>query len=139
MLACSLPLCAQSWDVLRALKPGDRIKVLDTSGQESKGAFTSASVDAITVQSGGAQIAIERPRVRRIQVRSNARRARNILVGAGIGLAIGVTVDQTVGRYLRNESGDSYRALTYIAPIAVLAGIPAAIPAYRTIYRIPRK
>jgi preprotein translocase subunit SecD len=62
---------------------------------------------------------------------------RNILIGAGIGLAVGVAVDQTVGTYFRNEQGNNggARAVTYIAPIALFAGIGAALSPYRTIYR----
>ena len=138
LLACGLPLCGQSWDVLRGLYPGDRIKILDNAGQEFKGAFTSATADSISMKSDNRELAIERPRVRRVQVRASSRRVRNILIGVGLGLAVGVTVDQTVGTYLRNEAGESRRALTYIAPIALCAGIGAALPAYRTVYRMRR-
>jgi hypothetical protein len=62
---------------------------------------------------------------------------RNILIGAGIGLAVGIAVDRTLGTYIRNERGDiaGVRALTYAAPIALFAGIGAALAPYRTIYR----
>ena len=137
LLACGLPLSAQSWDALRELKPGDTISVLDTAGHERKGAFTAFSTDAIGLEASGAQVSIERLRVRRVRVRSNARRARNAVIGAAIGVAIGVTVDRTLGEYLRNEGHGSSlsRAVTYIAPIALLGGIGAAFPAYRTVYR----
>jgi hypothetical protein len=82
------------------------------------------------------RIAIERNKVRRVQVRSGARRVRNLVIGAAIGLAVGVTVDQTVGAYLRNETGDSGRGITYAAPIVVFGGIGAALPGYRTVYRM---
>ena len=64
---------------------------------------------------------------------------RNVLIGAGIGVALGVTIDQTLGAYFRNEAGenDGARALTYIAPIAIFSAIGAALPSYRTIYRAP--
>jgi hypothetical protein len=57
------------------------------------------------------------------------RRVRNFVIAAAIGLAMGVTVDQTLGAYLRNETGDSHRAVTYIAPIALFGGVAAVLPA----------
>ena len=135
--ALSLSLSAQSWDSLRSLKSGDPIKILDTSGQESKGAFRAVTDGAITLATGKSETSVERPRVRRVQVRSGSRRVRNAVIGAAIGLAIGVTVDQTLGAYLRNETGDSGRAVTYAVPIGLFGGIGAALPGYRTVYRAP--
>jgi len=62
-----------------------------------------------------------------------------VLIGAGIGAALGITIDQTFGVYLRNETGETpgARAITYIAPIGIFAAIGAALPNYRTIYRAP--
>lgn len=134
-MACA-PLPAQSWDALGNL-PGKHVKVLDTSGEERRGICDSVSADAITVQTGKHQFAIERAKVRRLQVRSGARRVRNIVIGAAIGVAVGVAVDQTVGAYLRNETGDSGRGLTYAIPIALFGGIGAVLSGYRTVYRIP--
>jgi hypothetical protein len=137
LMACGVPLSAQSWDALRALKPGDAVNVLDTTGKERKGGFTAFSTDAISLQTRGGEVSIERARVRRVQVRSNALRARIAVIGVGIGVAVGVAVDQTLGAYLRNEGGQSGggRAVTYIAPIALFGGL-GALPAYRTIYRV---
>jgi hypothetical protein len=129
-------LAGQSWDALRDLKQGDRLKVQDSAGQEVRGAFAAYSADAITVETSKGQVAIDRPKVRRVQVRSASHRARNAIIGAAIGVALAVTIDQTVGAYLRNETGDSGRAITYIAPIAGLGALGAAFPAYRTIYRV---
>ena len=136
LCAWGLTLSAQSWDELRGLKAGDQIKVLDTGGREYKGAFRSVSNDAISLDTGKNEAAIERPRVRRVEVRSGSRRARNAVIGAAVGLAIGVLVDQTLGAYLRNETGESGRAVTYVAPIALFGGLGAAFPAYKTLYRL---
>lgn len=135
LLGCGVPLGAQSWDTLRGLNPGDPIKVVDRAGQEHKGTFAAVSEAVLSVQTHDGAVAFDRARVRRVQVRSSSRRLRHILIGAAIGLAVGVAVDQTVGTYLRNESGDSYRAATYIAPIAIFGGIGAAVSPYHTVYR----
>lgn len=137
LACCGLPLPAQSWDALHALGPRDKVRVLDTDHRELKGEFRSVSEHGISVESGKGVAEIERGRVRRVQVRSSSRRVRNILIGVGIGVAVGVAVDQSAGHYFRNETGESgaARAATYAVPIALFAGIGAAMPIYRTIYR----
>src|SRR5579872_1786134 len=122
LFAFGLPLCAQAWEELRDLKPGDRVRIVETSGHEYQGAFRAVSADSLTIAAGAKEVAVERPKIRRVQVRSSSRRVRNVVIGVAIGLAIGVTVDQTVGAYLRNETGDSGRGVTYAAPIAVFGG-----------------
>ncbi len=136
LLAFGIPLHAQSWDELRGLKAGDRTIVQDTAGQDHKGAFRAVSAEAIAIETDKGEAAIERSKIRRVQVRSNQRRVRNAVIGAAIGVAIGVTVDQTLGAYLRNESNGSGRAVTYAAPIGLFGGLGAALPAYRTVYRL---
>jgi hypothetical protein len=137
VVAAGLPVSAQSWETLRGLKPGDRVKVQETGGQEHSGALRAVSADAISVAGGNGEVAIEKARVRTVKVRASGRRVRNLLIGAAIGVAVGITVDNTLGTYFRNESGqtDGARAVTYIAPIAILGGIGAALPAYRTVYK----
>ena len=137
LLACAIPLSGQSWETLRGLKPGDRVVVLDSGRKEHKGAFTSVSDQALSFESGKSQVSIERANVRRVQVPSGSRRLRRALIGIGIGVAIGAVADQTLGAYVRNEYGEGSgaRALTYIAPIALVGGIAAAVPAYKTVYR----
>ena len=125
-------LHAQSWDSLRAVQ-GQHVKVTDSSGATHKGVCQTVSADAITLEGTAA---IERGKVRRVEVRSGARRVRNAVIGVAIGVAVGVTVDHTVGTYMRNETGDSARAVTYVAPIALFGGIGAALSGYRTVYRV---
>ena len=137
LLAYGLSLQAQSWDALRGLGSGDKIKVVDIGHKEYKGAFTAFSERGISVETQRGVVEIERARVHRVQVRAGSRRVRNILIGAGIGLAVGIAVDQTFGTYFRNEVGENgdVRAVTYAAAIALFAGIGAAMSPYRTIYR----
>jgi hypothetical protein len=125
-------LYADSWDTVRALHPGDRVKVWDKDGAEHRGAVATVTDTTIAL----AQISIERPRVKRVAVHARARRIRNIAIGAGVGLAIAVAVDQTLGHYLRNESNTTARPAIYLAPIGLCGAIAAAVSPYRTIYRV---
>jgi hypothetical protein len=129
-------LIAQSWDEVRSLKPGDHVKVRDATGEEQKGELRAVSPETITISDGGVERTIARTSIRRVQVRSGSRRVRNALIGAAIGVAVAVTVDQTLGAYLRNESNTSGRGIIYAAPIGLGSGIGAALPAYRTVYRV---
>jgi len=137
VVAAGIPLSAQSWEMLRGLKPGDRVKVQEAGGQEHSGALRAVSADAISLAEGKGEVAIEKAKVRTVKVRASGRRVRNLLIGAAIGVAVGATVDNTLGTYFRNESGQTgaARAVTYIAPIAIFGGIGAALPGYRTVYK----
>ena len=136
-MIAALAASAQSWETLRGLKSGDFVKVEETSGQEHSGALRTVSADAISLTSSKGEVAIEKAKVRTVRVRATGRRMRNLLIGAAIGVAVGVTADNTLGTYFRNETGESggARALTYIAPIVIFGGIGAALPGYKTIYR----
>jgi len=135
--AAGLPASAQPWEAIRELKPGDHVKVREAGGQEHSGAFRAVSANAITLAEGKGEVAIAKVKVRTVKVRASSRRVRNLLIGAAIGVAIGATADNTLGAYFRNESGqtEAARAVTYIAPIAIFAGIGAALPGYRTVYK----
>jgi predicted lysophospholipase L1 biosynthesis ABC-type transport system permease subunit len=61
---------------------------------------------------------------------------RNVLIGVGVGAAISLVTDQTLGAYLRNESNPaSARPLIWTLPMAFCGGIGAAFPSYPVIYR----
>jgi ribosomal protein L24 len=132
----ALPLAGQSWDVVRALRPGDPVKVVETSHKEHKGRVTAITADAISMESGKAQISIDRANVRRVEVRSSNRRLRNLAIGAAVGVAVGVVTDQTLGKYIRNEIANGDRPLYYVVPIGLFGGIGAALAPYKTIYRV---
>jgi len=134
-LICCVPLGAQSWESLAGLKPGDRIRVVDTAGNERMGAFVAVSADSIALRTGKGEEAVSQARVRLVQIRTGLRRVRNVAIGAAIGLGIAIAVDCTYGQYMRNEGGDGRRGVTYPIPIALFGGIGAATPGYRTLYR----
>ena len=135
LLACLLPLHAQSWDSLSGLKSGDAVRVIDAGGQEHKGSFSAVSSESLTIRSGAGTQSIERAKVRQVKMRSTSKRIRNLLIGVGIGVGVGIAVDQSLGRALRNEGNDNQRALMYVGPIGLFGGIGGAFPAYRTVYR----
>jgi hypothetical protein len=135
-IVCALPIHAQSWEVVRVLQPGDRVKVQESAGNTHKGAVTAVTAEAISLATGKTQVSVDRVRVKRVQIHSGTRRLRNIAIGAAIGVGLGIVVDQTIGKYLRNEVSDSGRPLMYVVPIGLAGGIGAAMSPYRTIYQV---
>ena len=132
---CQIPAGAQSWDAVRALRPGDRVRIREAGGAERNGTVAAVTADAISLDGG--KVSIDRAQVKRLELRRPSRRARNAAIGAGVGLAVGIVADSTLGTYLRNEVGEggAGQAITYVAPIALFAALGAAIAPYRTIYK----
>ena len=129
-----------SWIEVQALEKGQTIKIATKSGQTHKGAFVGLTDASLVILGGTTEISVGKAEVLQVQAKSGGRRARNVLIGAGVGLALGVVIDQTVGRYLRNEPGETTgsRVATIALPPVVLGGIAAAFPGYRTVYRAPK-
>jgi len=126
---------SKTWESLGQLKAGVPIEVV-TRDHAEKGEFVSSSTESLTIHMRHGEQRFSRPEVVRIVSRKESRRMRNALIGVGVGAAIGLITDQTLGAYLRNESNPaSARPLIWTLPIAVGAGIGAAFPSYPVIYR----
>ena len=126
---------SKTWEGLGQIQAGAPIEVV-TRDRAEKGEFVSSSTESLTIHTRAGEKKFLRPEVLRVVSRTQSRRARNVLIGAGVGAAIGLVTDQTLGTYLRNESNPaSARALIWTLPIALCGGIGAAIPSYPVIYR----
>ena len=131
--AAFLHAAPKTWDGLSHLNPGASVEVVTAGGAE-KGEFVSSSTESLTIRNSTGERKFARPDVLRVVSRTQSKRVRNILIGIGIGVAIGLTTDQTLGTRLRNEGGDS-AGLIWSLPIAAGAGVGAAIPSYPVVYR----
>jgi hypothetical protein len=126
---------SKTWENLGKLDPGAPIEVA-TSDRAEKGEFVSSSTESLTIHTRTGEQRFFRKDVVRVVSRRQSRRMRNVLIGVGVGAAIGLVTDQTLGAYLRNESNPaSARPLIWTLPIALCGGIGAAFPSYRVIYR----
>ena len=133
-LICATLLSAapKTWDNLSRLDAGAPVSVTTGSGSE-KGEFVSSSSESLTIRTRDGERKFACADVLRVSARTQSKRVRNILIGAGVGVAIGLVTDQTLGTRLRNEGNDS--ALIWPIPIAAGAGIGAAIPSYPVVYQ----
>ena len=124
-----------TWGSLGQLKAGAPIEVV-TSDRVEKGEFVSSSTESLTIRTRRGEEKFLRPDVERVASRTPSHRTRNVLIGVGVGAAISLVADQTVGSYLRNESNPaSARPLIWTLPMALCGGIAAAFPSYPVIYR----
>jgi TusA-related sulfurtransferase len=135
LLAGAATAASNAWESLNKLTPGEPIEVI-TGDHAAKGEFVSSSTESLTVRTPAGEQRLPRSDVRRVISRVRSHRLRNALIGAGIGVAVSLVMDQTIGTYLRNESNpDAARPLIWTVPIVAGAGIGAAIPSHPTIYR----
>ena len=126
---------AKTWESLGQLNAGTPVEVV-TGDRDVKGEFVSTSTESLVIHTRRGEERFLRPEVLRVVSRTHSHRMRNLLIGASVGAAVGLVADQTLGRYLRNESDPAIaRPLIWILPIALCGGIAAAFPSYPVIYR----
>ena len=126
---------SNTWQSLSQLNSGAPIEVV-TIDRAEQGEFVASSTESLTIRTPRGEQRFLRPEVVRVVSRAESRRIRNTLIGVGVGAAIALATDQTIGRYLRNESNPAgVRPLIWTAPIALCGGIGAAFPGHRVIYR----
>ena len=125
---------SKPWEDLSHLKQSAPIQVF-TKDHADKGEYVSCSTETLTIRTSVGEKRFPRAEVERVVSRTQGKRVRNILIGAGVGAAIGLATDQTLGTLLRNEGHLDNRGLMWALPIALGAGIGAAFPSYPVIYR----
>lgn len=128
------------WTNLQRIHPGEEVHVVRSDKKSADGRFVSASAEAITLDISGGALTVPRSEVVRVTKRRPSHRMRNTLIGLGIGAAVGLVLDQTLGAIARNEGGinsDRIIALNWIVPLSAGAGIGAATGGgEETVYRV---
>jgi len=153
VLALPCVLSAQSnpssWGNLSALRPGQKIEVVETNLKKDTGTFAAVSDDDIRLNESTGEQTIPRASVMRVTLRHNKHRLRNTLIGAaigaGAGAAIGAASYKTAkpcppGAGIGCVSGNILSKETVTGTGAALgfvggAAVGAVIPSHPTIYR----
>jgi hypothetical protein len=139
VLLASVGALAQSppdaWDNLKQLEVGQKIEVVDMNLKSLKGRLVSVSEAAISIRTDKEEAAVERANVMRVST-PGGRRGHNALIGLGIGAAAGAAVI-TVAFATREvpEYAPQIAAGAIVWGGGIGAGIGAAFPGSRTIYR----
>jgi len=124
----------KTWDAVGRLRPGTPVKVVTSTASEI-GQVVSSSTENLTIRTNRGEHNFARSDIIRVTSRTRSKRVRNMLIGAGIGVGVGLLADRTIGTYIRNESNSSGRPFIWTVPIAAGAGIGAAFPGYPVIYQ----
>jgi hypothetical protein len=119
------------WENLQKLRPGQKIQVMEVGAILREGKFKSVSQDQITIEVKKNTLVIPRVDVSRVVLKKS--RTPRILMGLGIGAAIGLAV-------LDGADGeDSYYATLAAVPILTGGGgaVGALLPTSSIIYQHP--
>jgi len=132
-----------SWMNLSALRPGERIQVIEMNSKKHSGTFVSFSETAIAYQDNAGGQTVPKQDVRRVKLMENKHHLRNALiggaVGAGIGAGIGAATYQpcsapsfclpSIGR-----AGKAGIGLAIGLPVGAVVGF--FLPSHHTIYSV---
>lgn len=140
LLATPCALRAQksnsSWDVLNALRAGEKVEVVETSLKMHIGTFVGVSEETLSFREAGADQTIKKENVMRVTRLGKSHRLRNAivfgLVGAGAGAGVGAAVHSGKGSYVPRAGAALVGA---VVGLGGGAAIGAAVPSHDTIYR----
>lgn len=130
-----------SWREVEGLAKGVTIKVSLAGDKVLTGSFSGVSENSLQLVDKSGERSVARGEVVRVEVKGGANRARNGVIGAAVGLGIGVLLDAAIGARMRNETGQGAgaRAAMYAIPVAAGGALgPLFANSYRTIYVAPR-
>jgi hypothetical protein len=126
-----------SWREVEGLAKGTAIRVGVAGDKVFTGTFSGLSGDSLRFVDKSGERSIARSEVIRVEVKGEAKRVRNAVIGAAIGLGMGALADATLGTRLRNETGQgaAMRAGSYAIPAAAGGALGALLGnSYRTVY-----
>jgi len=126
-----------SWENLKKLQPGHKIKVMDMSLRFWDGRLVSVSDEAITIRELRKQreITVERGKVFRVTNLERSRRGRNALIGLLIGGAIGAPLGAAKASDVPATLG---AAIMFGLLGGVGTGLGALVPSHPALYRAGR-
>jgi hypothetical protein len=117
-----------SWENLKQLQPGHKIKVVDKSLKSWSGKLVRVSDEAISIQEKSKQQAatVDRCNVLRVTDLQRSNRARNALIAFAVGTAVG---------FASARSGEDRPLIAVFIFGLPAAGVGAAVTSRPAIYR----
>ena len=129
----------QSWDNLRTLQAGQKIQVVDQNLKSQEGTFVSFSEGAISFRVNQGEVAVPRADVLRVTSLERSKRARNALIGLGVGAVVGGAIGFAVIGPGGSDFADEILGAAIALGAAGGAALGVAVPSYQTIYRAERR
>ncbi len=128
-----------SWDNLKQLQDGQKIDVVDVNLKSLRGKLVRVTDDAISLETKGGKVTLERERVVRVSTVGGGR-AKNAALGTVAGAIVGLATGALAGfTYHEGEKMGRIVSVTVALGAGAGAGIGAAFPGSRTIYRAPKR
>lgn len=86
--AANPPKASASWDNLKALAPGDDVRIVLNDKKSYRGKFHSATDNAIVARLAKGDQTFDRTNILRVSTKGQSHRLRNALLGAAVGAGI---------------------------------------------------
>ena len=134
----SPPSGESDWGNLRQLRVGDKVEVVRYNLSKHKGKMLAWTEESISLRLKNQEVTISREEVYRVTQLSKGHRGRNVLIGLGLGAAVGTLIGRA--QWCSGEPG--FNACTFVGLVmgtGIGAGVGAAFPNHPTIYRAPRR
>jgi len=120
-----------SWENLKKLDVGHKIKIVDMNLRSWQGKLVSVSDQAMTIRQNEQEVAVERDKVLRVTDLEHSRWARNALLGSLIGMGMGAALSGG------SRGTREVHVVTWTMWFGSLgAGVGALVPSHPVIYRV---
>lgn len=113
--AANPPASTANWNNLKALAPGDNVRVVLNNMKSYRGKFQSFADNAIVVRLSTGDQTFTRDSILRVSTKGQSHRLRNALIGAAIGAGIGAAVGAA-------QSNSGAYVIGYYVPSLAAAG-----------------
>lgn len=129
-----------SWDNLRQIQPGHKIKIVDMKMGAFLGDFVGYSEESISLRTKQEEITFSRTDVLSVRNRQHSHRGRNALIGLAAGAVGGVAVSAIASPNNDPEARTIITLVTMPIALGVGFGIGAALPSGTvTVYRAKKR
>ncbi len=95
----------QDWGNLKRLAPGEEIRVSTSDGKSYRGALRNVADDSLIVVTAAGEQSLARAQVVKAAFKKQGHRARNTLIGLGVGAAGGLAVGAGIDAHCTGDCG----------------------------------
>jgi hypothetical protein len=135
------------WENLNALRPGQKVQIVEMNSKTESGTFLSVSGTAISLQEKDGEQTIQRQDVRTVKIPKRPNHLRNSLIGGAIGAGVGAGIGAAVYHPCENhpplndqcsfDIGSRGLDAAFGGVVGLVGGavVGALLPTGKTIYR----